>query len=238
MTRLSDPRDVLTVWESAADVTPAARGAALAHQLGFAADLDTALDLSLAECASISVRAFIESYGTKVDGVVRCTTCGETLEVQMPLDGLDLETIASPTETVTTTVGDVKVRSPTTRDLLLAGSSESPVEALLVRCVSSPEGRPVQVDLLSVNDRATVDAACERLSGLAGVVLATECPACGATVQAGIDPAALWWQRIQESARRVVAEVSALAGAFGWSESDVLAMSPGRRAAYLAVVTP
>jgi len=46
------------------------------------------------------------------------------------------------------------------------------------------------------------------------------------------------WSEIEDWAQRLLLEVHTLALAYGWSERDILAMSPRRRRLYLEMVGP
>jgi hypothetical protein len=46
-------------------------------------------------------------------------------------------------------------------------------------------------------------------------------------------PASLLWDDVQAYARGLLGQVHALARAYGWTEHEVLSLSPRRRAAYL-----
>jgi hypothetical protein len=45
-----------------------------------------------------------------------------------------------------------------------------------------------------------------------------------------------FWREIQSAARRIVLEVDALARSYGWSEAEILNMTPARRQLYLEMV--
>jgi hypothetical protein len=51
-----------------------------------------------------------------------------------------------------------------------------------------------------------------------------------------LDTAALLWDEITARAGALLHEVHRLASAYGWSEAQILALSPARRARYLALV--
>ena len=70
----------------------------------------------------------------------------------------------------------------------------------------------------------------------AEVLLDLTCPACGASWQTVFDIAAYFWAELTAEAKRLLREVDALARAYGWREVDILALSPGRRQAYLELV--
>jgi hypothetical protein len=84
-------------------------------------------------------------------------------------------------------------------------------------------------------DLAAIDAAAAHLAGPAAATLATSCPRCDADVRVAIDVGALLWERVSTAAQHLLVEIATLARAFGWSEDDVLALTPARRSAYLAL---
>jgi hypothetical protein len=71
----------------------------------------------------------------------------------------------------------------------------------------------------------------------ADISFALRCAACGHDWQLGFDIVAFLWNEISSLAKRYLYEVHALAWAYGWSEADILAMSPARRRFYLERVS-
>jgi hypothetical protein len=47
---------------------------------------------------------------------------------------------------------------------------------------------------------------------------------------------AFFWKEINHWANRILREVHLLASTYGWSEADILALTPTRRQWYLALV--
>jgi len=78
--------------------------------------------------------------------------------------------------------------------------------------------------------------ALETLDPNADLALAVHCPDCGGASGAQLDAGILLWDEIDARARTLLAEVHALASAYGWSEGAILALDPARRASYLALV--
>jgi hypothetical protein len=210
---LRDPAHLLSAWEAAARLPRAARGAALA---------DAGLDLPISEAAALAVGTYAEAFGATADCVLECDACGQELDVTVPLAELDAPGGAE------VAVGELTVRAPTTRDLLAARDGDD----LLARCVSAGDA-PVDPAGLGGELRDAVEAAAEELSGLAAIVVRAECPDCGAQVSAPLDPGLLLWDRVASAVPAALGEVAELALAFGWSEQDVLALTPLRRRAYL-----
>ena len=71
----------------------------------------------------------------------------------------------------------------------------------------------------------------------ADVQLALACPACGHTWQATFDIVSFFWSEINAWAYHTLREVHGLALAYGWTETDILALSPQRRQLYLEMAT-
>jgi hypothetical protein len=71
---------------------------------------------------------------------------------------------------------------------------------------------------------------------LAEIQIALGCPTCANQYTEAIEIASFLWAEIEACAKRLLWEVHALATAYGWTEPDVLALSPARRALYLEMV--
>jgi hypothetical protein len=238
---LTDAATVLAAWEASAQAPPAARGAALISAAGLVHDQEAALDLPLGDCAALALGAFVASFGPVADCAAECPGCAESLE--LPVDLRALPTAAGAVETVRVAGGRaLAVRAPTVRELLAAAEHDDPRRSLLAAClrplepaVSTAGAAAPDEHMLDAEAEAAVDAAAERLAGAAAVVLVTTCPGCGAEVRVGLDPGELLWEAVSDAAERLLGEIATLAAAFGWTEPDVLALPPGRRAAYLAM---
>lgn len=237
MTGLGTPAQLLDAWDEAAAVPSAARGAVLIVH-GRRHSLDAVLDLPLGEASVLAARLYAKEFGDEVEALLPCEGCGELLEV-----GLSVSLLYEPGEPstggaerrVVTAAGELTVRPPTTRDLLAVGGRPGPGPALLARCVSDASGTPVDPAALDADTLELLDSLAEELAGAAGGVVRTSCPCCSAEARASVDMGGLLWDRVSAAAPELLAEVAALASAFGWRESDVLALSPARRRAYLGL---
>jgi hypothetical protein len=263
---LTDPRTLLAAWEEAAALPALARGAALVYRCGLHADpaggLDAALDLPLGEAARLAVRESVETFGARVEATLKCPACGDALELELSLGELAATSagtqaagvVAAVTEVGGTRAGSTEddpgqdggwrpvpgagllARSPTTRDLLAVAGLPDVEAGLVERCVRTADGGAVQVGALTPAELEAVDADLERRNGSAAVVVRTGCPGCGGQVSEALDAGTLLWQQVQAAAPVLLAEVAALATAFGWSEDAVLGLSQFRRRAYLALL--
>jgi hypothetical protein len=197
-------------------------------------DGDAVLDLPLGEVATLATARLAEVSRNDVDGVLECGDCGTLLDVRVRLSDLldDPTTAGTPGRDQGTRF---TFRPPTPRDLAAAAGRPDPRGLLLYRCVTRADGTAVDPTALSPAELAEIDEALESLAGPALPLLRAACPGCGGTAAGVVDVADLLWQYVAAEAGTVLRDVSRLAAAFGWCEADVLALSPHRRSAYLAL---
>ena len=127
----------------------------------------------------------------------------------------------------------LRFRLPCSRDLA-AISGEQDINAatakLLERCCLD---RPKKMDEGFSSIVTEVEAVMEKLDPAAELNLSLSCENCGHSGLANLNIGALLWDEIDVRARALLSEVHSLARAYGWTEPEILALSPQRRAAYL-----
>ncbi|MFJ8579381.1 hypothetical protein [Micromonospora sp. NPDC093277] len=229
---LHDAATVLRSWEAALRAPAPLRGAAVLTNLH--PDGDAVLDLPLAEVAALATTYLAEASGYHVEGVLECAGCGMLLDVRLRLSDL----LDDPPATEGRDRGArFALRPPTPRDLAAASDDADAYGLLLRRCVSWADGTPVDPAALGPADLDEIDGALESLAGPALPLLRATCPDCGGAATGTVDVTDLLWRHVEIEAHALLRDVSQLAATFGWREADVLALSPYRRSAYLALVT-
>ena len=184
------------------------------------------------------------TFGPHLTGTVACPACSDRLEFNFHVEdiraGPNTESAEEPAadEAHEFTLGvagfEVRFRLPNSLDLDAATSRE----ALLERCVLAVRRSGADADV-SILPTEVVDAVAARMAEAdpqADVQLALSCPTCDHRWQAVFDVAAFFWSEIHAWAFRTLREVHVLASAYGWSEDDILALSPWRRQFYLEMV--
>jgi hypothetical protein len=78
--------------------------------------------------------------------------------------------------------------------------------------------------------------AMEKTDEQANVRIALGCPACSHQWSQPFDIVSYLWSEIEEWAQRLVLEIHVLASAYGWSESEIVALTPRRRRLYWDMV--
>jgi hypothetical protein len=230
--------DLLVLWERGCPRQPLDRalllGAWARPDLGPGGLAD--LPLGALNRALLGLRAAL--FGPAIDAYVDCEVCGTRLA--LALDTEDLRVAAAgPDGPREGRLGGRHWRTPTIRDLAAAAGEASPQAAALTilrRCLS-PLPTPAELTDSELADLLVeADAALESSDPGAEIGLALTCDACGHRWVASLDIAALLWDEVAARARGLLGEVDTLARTYGWSEAEILGLSPVRRAAYLDLV--
>lgn len=189
-------------------------------------------------------------FGSELCTTAACPQCGERLESDFSARDIRSHPDALPGPQRSLRVQqagyDIEYRLPTSDDLLqLAGAGEpetgaesDPERELLRRCVSRALLADSVLDPASLPDDVVAGIAADmaRHDPDADVRIALECPACGTAWQMRFDIVSYFWGELDDWAQRLLADVHALASAYGWSEPAILALSPTRRQIYLDMV--
>ncbi|MCF1594500.1 hypothetical protein [Streptomyces muensis] len=131
---------------------------------------------------------------------------------------------------------DVEFRLPGVADLTAAARAADPRAALLARCLVSAvrDGTTtVGAGDLPVPVQRRIAEAVEAVDPGADVTLNIACPECGEATRAELDIASYLWTELDAWARDLLLDVHLLATSYGWSEPEILALSPLRRRYYL-----
>jgi hypothetical protein len=180
-------------------------------------------------------------FGEDVGGYAACPQCGCGVDVSLTVGGL-----AEPDECFAVEAAGVRVMAhlPTSLDLAAAAGCES-VEAarrmLVRRCIGDgPAGEASTANdgtVDSADMAAAVEAELDRRAGISAGGMRLTCPDCGHGWDVEFDVAAFAWREIEVLARRLLLHVDVLARRYGWSEQEILRLSPARRAFYLELAS-
>lgn len=225
------PAAVLSAWERGLRGTPLQRSAELlASGAGVSAPDAAGWDVGSRDAVLAGVLA--DLAGATVWACTGCAGCGAALDVPVDLTPIARLPARQPGETFRIEVHGVEVtfRLPTSADLAAVRGTDPDVarRALLAACVAGGE--------LTDEVAGAVDAAMAELSPAGAVQIAVGCPDCAATTTAALDVGVLLWSELAARATALLRDVHLLATAYGWTEPEVLALSPQRRAAYLELV--
>ncbi|MES2741981.1 MAG: hypothetical protein V4754_13655 [Pseudomonadota bacterium] len=233
--------ELLDWWEDAAGAGPVRRALALLAlafpEPGMAAL--AALPIGRRDGMLMELREHL--FGPRLDLGAACPHCRTQLESSMALADLRAPEAGAPLDAAGYRIA---FRLPASDDLLALPPGLAPDEArdwLCARClleVRAPDGAPASHAALTPPVRQALARHIAEADPLADLELAFTCPACGHRWQAVFDIGNFLWRELQAWALRTLGEVHQLARAYGWSEAQVLALSPARRQRYLEWCQP
>lgn len=191
--------------------------------------------------ALLRVLALTEAGHSQLSIGLRCIEpkCGEPFEVTLPFDALPTaapgedEDTAGPVTVSLSGSRSAALRRPTGYDLRAwhrtpyASRREAVaamVDTLVVEGEVAPDDEPAVADMMATHDP------------LVAFAVSCACPACGADRDRPVDLEAVVLARLGARRRALLREVHLLASSYGWTESEVLAVGPARRAQYLALI--
>ena len=231
----TDDATLLDAWEATTALgRPWREVVLLAGVSGEPVDVLARLPIGERDRRLLAMRTAV--LGGRLDCETPCPACGERLEMALESTAL----ACPPVEPGGTSVLEdggwrVRFRLPTSADLAACVGEPAAGSALLASCVveaaEGDERRPPQE--LPPYLREELSTRMAALDPQADLLLALECPACGHGWQADLDVGAFVLAEIDAHAARLLGEVHGLARAYGWSEADILALSPARRRRYL-----
>jgi hypothetical protein len=177
------------------------------------------------------------SFGPRMPAWVACARCGEKLEFE--LDGRVLAEGGRPEDEGVPEPIVVKGRTfrlPTSRDLARAAGADPGRAALALAESCRTDGGGALADDWLSPELEELGERMARLDPMAETRVSLLCPDCGHAWEAAFDLADFLWAEIEARARRLLREIHGLASAYGWTEDEILALRPQRRALYLELV--
>ncbi|WAZ19838.1 hypothetical protein STRCI_000915 [Streptomyces cinnabarinus] len=225
---------LLATWEAGLAEAPAGR-ALLLHRTA-RPDLDgtalPALPVGRRESDLFALRRAL--FGDRMQVRLDCAACAADMEFD-----LDAGQFAPRTDGQEVTISEngweVAFRLPGVADLTAAARAADPRAALLARCLvtATHHGTAAPASSLPAPVQRRIADAVEAADPGADVTIDVACPDCGQATRAELDIASYLWTELDAWARDVLLDVHLLATAYGWSEPQILALSPLRRRYYL-----
>lgn len=235
-----DAEGVIAAWEAAAGLTPPRRA------LLMLAAAWPGHDWALVPIGQRDRQLFLlreALFGPMLEACADCPACDAMLDLPLTTHDFLTSTAPAPGELLLVEAAGhvLRCRLPDTSDLLaVAAAPEAQrAELLLQRCVVSAMqgGAPCPAAGLPPAVVAASAAAMAAADPLADPRLGLTCPDCGHGWTAPFDIASFLWDDVEDLAQRLLGQVHALAGAYGWSQADILRLSARRRRWYVEAVT-
>ena len=253
--------ELLTVWEKGRSQSPVDRALSLLALAAPETPVEELARWNIGRRDAWLLELRERLFGPHMTGQADCPACGGQVEFNFALADIRAAPFNETDDVLTlqTDQHELRFRLPNSLDLAALdlgsadassdGTGESPVlpalvlpprpvQTLLERCLVSArhDGREIAASALP---DALVQAVSQKMSEAdpqGEIQLAFNCPHCGYQWQSPFDIASFLWSELEAWAVRLLREVHTLASAYSWRESDILAMNPHRRQAYLELI--
>ncbi|WP_404361088.1 hypothetical protein [Methylotuvimicrobium sp. KM1] len=184
-------------------------------------------------------------FGPQLVNTSVCPACSERIEWVNQVSDLlipqDLYQASANRFTIDVDEYKLCVRLPNSLDIAAVignPDTESAQRQLLTRCVLNVERSGEDCSIERLPD-CVIDALIQQIELLdpqAEILISLKCPACAHRWDALFDIAGLLWTELNDWAERMLQTVHQLASGYGWSERDILELSPVRRQLYLGML--
>lgn len=220
---------ILDIWDAGAEQHPLDRALTLLMFCGERRDELARLPIGARDARLFRLRA--EVFGDRLEGYAECPVCSCAVEFGLTTRVLPLDNPPAPEDRFPGP-GGISYRLPNSFDLAAGAvclDADKARREILRRCVDAP----------SLPESDTLDAVSAEMAerdAAASIELRLACPECGHPWSALVDVSEFFWNELNVHAKRVLAEVHMLAREYGWTEREVLALSPMRRRRYLEMI--
>jgi len=237
--------ELLTVWERGLNQTLLERVLTLLIAACPEIDSETVAGLSIGERDARLLQLREWMFGSHLVNTAQCPQCTQRVEWENRIADIRLPPLPitpSPAE-FSLNVADYSLRFclPTSMDIaavMNAPRGDSTPQDLLKRCIVSARhtGEACDPGSLPEDVLAALGRRIEELDPQAEIRIDLTCPQCSHKWDVLFDIASFLWTEINHWAERTLRSVHKLARAYGWSERDILNLSPVRRQLYLGLV--
>jgi hypothetical protein len=226
--------ELLEAWEASRGARAQRRALTLLERTsGVAVEALAALPVGHVDALLLELRE--RAFGMRMDCETRCPVCAERLEFTLDTAALRVapSIVQAPMQQVELDGVQADFHLPTIVDLDACAdmaTAGDAARALLARCIERVEPADAMLD-------GTLAAAiAERIAALdpqADMPMRLTCPQCAHVWIESFDIAAFLAREVDDWAQRLLDEIHVLAASYGWSERDIMALSPARRRYYV-----
>jgi len=225
---------MLDVWEASTRAAPQLRSLALLERTSGLASEELAA-LPVGRCDALLLELREQLFGTRLECETHCPRCGDRLEFALATPALRVAPSGLEHEVQQLELGGISVtfRAATVADLEACADITVPEQAsqtLLARCIQHIEPAGAMLD------SALAEAVAQRMAALdpqADLPVELACPHCSHSWTEPFDIGAFVAREMNGWAQHVLDDIHVLAASYGWSERDILALSPARRRHYV-----
>jgi len=197
-----------------------------------------AADLSASDRDALLAALHRAAWGDRITSSLRCPACGEMVDLSFELSALQRQLQPKPTAVHVDGLRALRNAQGEAYALPDASTEEAAATLGLHAGLASLQASIAGAD---APDAAALGTTLEALAPLLDVELDAACAECGASQLVRFDIQSFTLQRLLDERERLLGEVHALAGGYGWSLDEIVSLPRSLRralAARLAAVPP
>jgi hypothetical protein len=239
--RALSAQDIAQLWEWGRDKHPVDRALALLALAYPELTPEQLQSLTIGQRNSRLLALREKTLGPVLKGFARCIQCGASLEFSVDVAAIRYPEPDAQAYSMQASGLVLRFRLLNSQDLAaIVGLAEVSTARmrLIERCLleARQDGRSLAAaDLPESALAALVDALTE-CDPQAETRFRLTCAGCGHSWSVLFDVVSFFWTELSARAERLLAQVHTLARAYGWRETDILALSEARRHFYLGLV--
>lgn len=233
--------EVIQLWETASNFHPIDQALSILLRIMPEQSRDGLATLSQGRRDALLLGVRQATFGDAISGMSHCPQCGETVEFELSCNALHIDAVEPQSKTINHNGYNLLVRPLNSFDMADAAGEATLLEArkiLLQRCVAeaSYQGKKIDLETIPQEIEDGITETALAADPQAEMLLDINCPACRCQWQLLLDICQILWLEISSRAQRLLMEVHLLAKAYGWTEKEILKLSPSRRAVYFQMV--
>jgi base plate protein len=234
---------LLETWERGLGLPPALRTLTLLGASKEGSSLEGLAHLTIGELDRQLLQLRERTFGGCLNAITTCPTCNEKLEVSLSVADLCLTAEGKPPASLMLERNGYRIefRLPNGFDLLALDQDADTTHdrmRLLQRCVLSARRETDEIPAANLPDEIVTAIAAKMAEAdpQADMLISLRCPQCMHQWLAPLDISSFFWSELDAWAAQLLRDVHSFALAYGWNETDILALSATRRRLYLEMI--
>jgi hypothetical protein len=240
--KLPSVPELLNFWESSLNHTLLQKAVELLHLAYPDKTIEEVAGLSIGERDTKLLLLRERLFGRLMQNMAVCPECSAKNEWETNTSELLTGSPEPPASRLTYTLKEkgysISFRLPDSRDLAgipFQDTKDSQAGKLLVKLISDCKfkNKTLKIQDLPAEIMDAIENQIELKSRQSDIQMSVRCVNCHYQWEIQFDIVSYLWNEIDNWARHILQDVVILAQAFGWSEQDILNLSPVRRKIYL-----
>ena len=236
--------DLLNIWERGLGLHPIDQALVMLDIADTNERSKELMNLSIGQRDMLLMKLRQLTMGSHAAGKSQCPHCNEQVEFDIDLAELSrAHAMDAPAREFTFEEKGYRLfgKVPDSLDIAAAAQCNDELSAryiLLQRCIlkAEYEGDNITWDEVPEDIIFSFSEETLRTDPMAEVQFSVSCPTCSYQWPEVFDIVSYFWSEISDYVKRLLRDVHLLARVYGWSEADILAMSPNRRRIYMEMI--